>query len=238
MTTRTARTSPLIIARLAGLLYLLTVPLGIFSFMYVPSHLIVSRDAAATAHNIMGSQSLFRLGIVSVLLLAILSIFYVLLLYKLLKPVGKDLAALMAVVSLIGMPIVMLNEFTQLGVLQVLSGPDYLSVFTTEQLHALAYLLLRLHSFGTSISFITAGLWLIPLGYLVFKSDFLPRILGILLMIAGPGYLIDVFASFLFPRSNLSLGLLTGATEIIFLLWLLIKGVDAEQWEKRAAESA
>jgi hypothetical protein len=128
------------------------------------------------------------------------------------------------------------NEFTQLGVLQLLSGADYLTAFTTEQLQALAYLFVRLHSYGISLAFIFSGLWLLPLGYLVFKSGFLPRILGVLLIIGGFGYLIDVFAGFLFPASNLSIGLFTGLAEIFFLLWLLIKGVNVEQWKKRALE--
>ena len=238
MKTNAASTSPLIIARLAGFLYLLTVPLGIFNFAYLPSNLIVSGDAAATTHNIMASESLFRLGIVSALLGAIIPILYLLLLYKLLKPVSKDIAVLMVAVSLIGLPIAMFNEFTQLGVLQLLSGADYLTVFTTAQVQALAYFFIRLHSYGVNIAFILSGLWMLPLGYLVFKSGFLPKILSVLLIIGGFGYLIDVFAGFLFPASNLSIGLYTGLSEIIFLLWLLIKGVDVEQWEKRALESA
>ena len=232
---KTSETSPLIIARLAGFLYLLTVPLGVFNFAYLPSSLIVSGDAATTAQNIMASESLFRLGIVSALLGPIIGILYVLILYRLLKPVSKDSAVLMVVFALIGNPITMLNEFTQLGVLQLLSGADYLTVFTTSQLQALAYLFVRLHSYGISIAFIFSGLWLLPLGYLVFKSGFLPRILGILLIIGGFGYLIDVFAGFLFPGSNLSIGLLTGLSEIFFILWLLIKGVNVEKW--KVAES-
>ena len=232
------KTSPLTIARVAGFLYLLTVPLGIFNFTYIPTNLIVSGDAAKTAHNMMASESLVRLGIVSALLGAIIPILYLLLLYKLLKPVSKDIAVLMVVVALMGNPIAMLNELTQLGVLQLLSGADYLTVFTTEQLQALAYLFLRLHSYGIDIAFIFSGLWLFPLGYLVFKSDFLPKILGVLLIIGGFGYLIDVFAEFLFSGSNLSIGLITGLSEIFFLLWLLIKGVNVEKWEKRALESA
>ena len=238
MTIRPAQTSPLILARVAGFLYLLTVPLGVFNFLYIPSNLIVSGDAVATAHNIIASESLFRLGIVSALVGAIIPILYLLLLFKLLKPVGKDIAVLMVVVALMGNPIAILNELTQLGVLQLLGGAEYLAVFTTAQLQALAYLFLRLHSDGINLAFIFSGLWLFPLGYLVFKSGFLPRILGVLLIFGGFGYLIDVFAEFLFPGSNLSIGLITGLSEIFFLLWLLIKGVNVEQWEKRAAESA
>lgn len=238
MTTRITKTSPLTIARVAGFLYLLTVPLGIFNFTYIPTNLIVSGDAAKTAHNMMASESLVRLGIVSALLGAIIPILYLLLLYKLLKPVSKDIAVLMVVVSLMGLPIAMLNELTQLGVLQLLSGADYLTVFTTAQLQALAYLFVRLHSYGVNIAFIFSGLWLLPLGYLVFNSGFIPRILGILLVVGGFGYLIDVFAGFLFPASNLSIGLFTGLSEIFFLLWLFIKGVNVEQWQNRALESA
>jgi hypothetical protein len=237
MTSRTARTSPLILARVAGFLYLLTVPLGIFTLMVVPSRLIVSGDAAATARNIMASESLVRIDIVSVLLGSVIAIFYLLILYKLLKPVSKDMAVLMVILGLTGNPIAMLTEFTQLGVLQLLSGADYLTVFTAAQLQALAYLFLRLHTYGINIAFIFSGLWLLPLGYLVFKSGFLPRILGVLLIIGGFGYLIDVFAGFLFPGSNLSIGLITGLAEIMFLLWLLVKGVNVEQWEKRALAS-
>ncbi len=235
---KTSATSPLVIARLAGFLYLIQAILGIFSLLYVSSSLIVSGDVAATIRNIMASESLFRLGIVSNILVPTVGILYVLVLYKLLKPVSKDIAVLMVVLALLGVPIGVFNEFTQLGVLQLLSGADYLTAFTTAQLQALAYLFVRLHSYGISLAFIFSGLWLLPLGYLVFKSGFLPRILGVLLIIGGFGYLIDVFAEFLFSGSNLSIGLITGLAEIFFLLWLLIKGVNVEQWEKRAAESA
>jgi hypothetical protein len=238
MTTRTTKTSPLKIARTAGFLYLIQAILGIFSLMYVTSSLIVSGDVAATIHNITASESLFRLGIVSNILVPTVGIFYVLFLYRLLKPVRKDISVLMVVLALIGVPIGIFNEFTQLGVLQLLSGADYLAVFTTAQLQALAYLFLRLHSYGISLAFIFSGLWLLPLGYLVYTSGFLPKILGVLLIIGGFGYLIDVFAEFLFSDSNLKIGLITGLSEILFLLWLLIKGVNVDKWEKRSLESA
>jgi len=238
MPLRADQTSPLVMARGTGFLYLLQALLGFFSLMYVPSSLIARGDATATASNIMASESLFRLGIVSALLGQVVGILYVLVLYNLLKPVSKHIAVLMVVFALPGIPITMLNELTQLGVLQLLSGADYLTVFTPGQLQALAYLFLRLHDEGTSIAFIFAGLWLLPLGYLVFKSGFLPKILGVLLIMAGFGYLIDVFGSFLLSNYNLGIGLFTGLAEIFFLLWLLIKGVNVTQWKKRAAESA
>ncbi len=233
MTTRTTETSPLMIARIAGFLYLMVVPLGIFGSMYVPSRLIVPGDAATTANNIMASESLFRLGIVRNLLAPLVMLSVVLVLYQLFKPVNKNMARLMVIFVLLGVSISMLNQLTKFAALQLLSGADYLKVFTTEQLQALALLSLRLPG---NIATIFWGLWLFPLGYLVFKSGFLPRILGVLLMMSCFGYLIGTFAIFLGYRMNI--GLFAALGEILFLLWLLIKGVNAERWEKRALESA
>jgi hypothetical protein len=222
-------------SRIAGFLYLLVVPLGLFS-LNVSSRLIVPGDAAKTANNILASESLFRLSIVSGLLAAIVMILVVLFLYKLLKPVNSNMASLMVIFLLLAVPIAMLNEINEFAVLLLLSGADYLKVFTTEQLQSLALLFLRLASCGGDIAYIFWGLWLIPLGYLVFKSSFLPRILGVLLIISGFGYLINSFAIFLGSIINISL--FTAWGEVLFLLWLLIKGVNAEKWEKRAHESA
>ena len=134
MTTRTAATSPLIYARVAAFLYL--IPLAPFSLVYVPSRLVVPGDAAATVSNIMASESLFRLGIVSNLLSQMCMIFVSLLLYQLLKPVNKNMAVLMVIFNLLGVPIVMLNELNRLAVLLLL-GDARLTVFTAAQLHAL-----------------------------------------------------------------------------------------------------
>lgn len=236
MTTRPAETSPLIMARVAGLLYLLVVPLGIFGALYVPSRLIVSGDAETTAKNLMASEFLFRLGIISDLLAPIVLIFVVLFLYKLLKPVNKTMAWLMVIFLLLGVPIALFGKANQFIALQLLSGADYLAVFPTEQLQALAYLFLRLHDRAGTIAAIFWGLWLFPMGYLVFKSGFFPRILGILLMIACFGYLINSFAIFLGYTVNT--GLFAALGEVLFILWLLIKGVNAEQWNERAFQSA
>jgi len=235
MTTRTAEQSPLLYARVAGLLYLLVVPLGIFG-LYATSSLIVPGDAATTANNLRVSESLFRFGIVSDLLASIVMILVVIALYPLFKPVNGTMALLMVMLLLPGVPIAMLNKLNQFAALLLLSGADYLGAFPTEQLQAMALLLLRLHNSGTGIAFIFWGLWLFPLGYLVFKSGFLPKILGILLMVGCFGYLIDSFATFL--GYGVNIGMFAALAEMVFLLWLLIKGVNAEQWRKRAAESA
>ena len=236
MTTRTAEPSPLMRARVAGFLYLVANLFAPFTLLYLPSRFIVRGDAAATASNIMASESLFRLGIVLNLFIFIGQIFLVLALYQLLKVVNKNMAVLMVIFALAAVPIAMLNELIQFAVLPLLSGADYLKVFPAEQLQALAYLFLRLHTQGFNIAQIFWGLWLFPMGYLVFKSGFLPRILGILLMIGCFGYVIQSFAAFL--GYDMSIIFFTSWGELFFPLWLLIKGVNVEQWEKRAAESA
>lgn len=222
-------------ARVAGFLYLLVVPLGVFSIIYVPSRLIVPGDAATTANNIMASEWLFRLGIVSNLLASVIMLLVVLALYKLLSSVNKSIAWLMVIFVLVAVPIAMLSELTYLAALQLMGGANYLALYTREQLQALAFLFLRLHGLGVAIAFIFWGLWLAPLGYLVFRSGFLPRILGVFLMIACLGYLIDSFATFLGYSTDI--GMFTGWGELLFLLWLLIKGVDVEKWKKRALAS-
>src|SRR5512134_1645185 len=142
MTTRTDKTSPLVMARRAGLLYLLLVPLGMFAILYGPAALIIPGDAARTAENLRVSESLFRLSIVSALLSQIVGIGVTLALYQLLQSIDKNLSLLMVIFVLAGVPITMLTELTHLAALQLLSGADYLARFTTEQLQALALLLL------------------------------------------------------------------------------------------------
>jgi hypothetical protein len=235
MTTR-AETSPLVKARIAGFLYLFGNPFAPFFLLTLPSRLIVRGDAAMTASNILASELLFRLGIANLLYYSILSIFLVMALYQVLKVVNKNMAWLMVIFVLVGVPIGMLNELNNLAVLQLLSGAAYLNVFTTGQLQALAYFFIQLHSLGLDIQLIFSGLWLFPMGYLVFKSGFLPRIIGILLVIASIGWVVQSFATFL--GYNLSTIFITSWGELILGLWLLIRGVDAEQWHKRALESA
>lgn len=238
MTSLIAETSVRTRARVAGFLYLLLVPLGAFAIMYGPTAIIVSGDAVATASNLLASEALFRLSIVSALLSQIVGVGVTLALYQLLKSVNKNIASLMVIFVLLGVPITMLSELTQFAALLLLRGADYLTVFTNEQLQALALLFLDSHAYGLLIAGIFWGLWLFPLGYLVFKSGFLPGVLGILLMIGGFGYLIDSFGRFLLQDYSLNLALYTGWSEIIFSLWLVIKGVKVEQRPRGVAKFA
>ena len=237
MTTSTTHLSLQRNARIAGILYLALVPLGFFG-IYVSSSIVVPGDAAATASNILASESLFRLGIVSALLVQVVNIFVVLALYKLLKPVNESMASLMVIFILLGAPIAMLNELNQFAVLLLLHGAVPSTAFTAGQLQSLVPLFLDLHQIGISIAGIFWGLWLFPMGYLVFKSRFIPGILGLLLILGCFGYLVDSFAAFLFPTFAVNIALFTFWGEVLFPLWLLIKGINVEQWEKRFLEVA
>ena len=234
--------SPQFTARLAGLLYVLMIPLGLFGIMYVSRALVVAGDAAKTATNILDNVGLFRLSIVTALIVQVTHIFIVLLLYKILKPVSKNLASLMVIFMLVGIPITMLNELNHFAVLLLLGGAGYLSVFTAGQLQALVPLFFELHEYGIFIASIFWGLWLLPMGYLVFKAGFISKIPGVLLIIAGFGYLIDTFARLLLPNYGATIiATIISVTlfgELVFPIWLLIKGVNIEKWKKRAFESA
>jgi len=225
-------------ARVAGFLYLLLVPLGFFGIV-TPSIPASPADIASTANEILSSETMYRLSIVSALLVPIVTLFVAIALYKVLKPVNRFMARMMVIFTVLAAPIAMLNELNRLAALLLSSGPAYMmSAFTIEQTQALSPLFLQLHEYGIAIVGIFWGLWLFPMGYLVFKSTFMPRIIGILLVVAGFGYFIDSFAKILLSDSGLSLIDYTYWGEPIFLLYLLIRGVNVEAWEKSAVKSA
>jgi hypothetical protein len=221
-------------ARLTGLLYLAIAALSAFGLVYVPSMIIVPEDAAATANNIVASESLFRLGFMSNLITFTVNVFVAVLLYKLLKPVNRGIASLMVILILIGLAIGMLNELNQFAALLTL-GADNL---TATQSQALASLFLDIYEHGFTIAHIFWGLWLFPMGYSIFRSGFLPKVVGILLIIAGMGYLVDFTLFLLFPDVTLTVSNFTFIGEVALMFWLLIKGVNVEQWEIRARKSA
>ncbi|HKZ79738.1 MAG TPA: DUF4386 domain-containing protein [Pyrinomonadaceae bacterium] len=238
MTTKEEKNAIQRTARLAGFLYVLHIPLAVFGFFYVHSRLIVPGDAAATASNIVASEGLFRSSIVSWLIGQMIFIVLPLVLYKVLKPVNKTHALLMVIFIELAIPIAFINEVNRLAVLVLLNGADYVKAFQADQLQAQVMFFLDLHAQGIGVAQVFWGLWLFPLGYLIFKSGFLPRILGIIVIIGGFGLLIDSAIFFLFPDSDVRVSQITGLAEIPLGLWLLIKGVNVEQWKKRALESA
>lgn len=217
------------IARLAGLFYLIVVITGIFSLAYVPSKLIIWDNAALTVANIKNNEMLFRLSILSGLICYVAFLVLPLLLFRLLKSVDATYAKLMVVLAVISVPISFVNLLHKLAVLSLISGANYLTIFTDVQLHTQVMLSLNQYDNGILIVQIFWGLWLFPFGYLVYKSGILPKFLGIFLMIGCFSYLINFIGFFLFPNyAELGISsyvrLPASIGEIGTCLWLLIMG--------------
>ncbi|KAF5425014.1 MAG: protein of unknown function (DUF4386) [Candidatus Methanocomedens sp.] len=208
------------------ILYPIWAVVGIFSIMYVPATLIVAEDAAATASIILANESLFSMGIAGSLITQLILIVVVLVLYKLFKPVNKNHASLMVIFALVGVPIAMLNTLNRIAALLLLSGADYLKVFGADQLQALMMFFLNLNEQGVIITSIFWGLWLFPLGYLIYKSGYFPKIFGILMVMAVFGYLIGFFMHILLPNYEAIAPVLDLMTvgEIVFMGWVVLKG--------------
>lgn len=228
-------------ARIAAVLYLIITVAAIFAHIYLPSNIIVPGDAAATANNIISSETLFRVGGVGGELVVLLSeVILSIVLYVLLKPVNKTLSMLAAVSRLVMTTIHGLNLLNYFFAILLLSGAGYLSAFNTEQLHGLVMLFLEAHSIGFTIGIAFLTLHVFILGYLIFKSGYFPKVLGILFIAAGVGYLIDSFALLLFSGYETTptvIAIVIAVSEVAFPLWLLIKGVNKEGWEKRSLQS-
>jgi len=213
-------------ARVAGLLYLLTSIPGAVSLLYIPSHFIVWKDPAATVGKIAAAESTFRLGIVCELVGFMGFIFVARALYRLLAGVNKSLASLMVTLMLVSIPVSLLNVLNELAALTLVRGADSLTVFDKPQRDALAMFFLDLHFEGFMIAQIFWGLWLIPFGILVYRSGFLPRILGVLLMVACFGYLTNSLVGLGVVQAG-SLSRIVGQLticELPIILWLLIAG--------------
>jgi len=215
-------------ARAAGLLYFLlgiTAPIGL---EYVPGKLIVTGDATATADRIRSSEALLRVGIGSELFHQAVCIFLALALYRLFKPVSENLARQLVVLgALVSVPIMFLNVVNEVAALTLVSGAGYLSAFSKPQLDALAYLFIRMHGQGIVVASIFWGLWLFPFGLLVMRCGFIPRFLGVLLLIAGVAYLVAAFGTLLMPKVGHTVGPIAGILEIAevpIIFWLLIWG--------------
>jgi hypothetical protein len=213
--------------RLTGLLYVLVSIPGVFALIYVPSKLIVEGNATATANNILASEGLFRLGIVCQLISQILFMWVALALYDLLKGVNQRHASLMLGLIVVSLPIALLNELNAIAALLLVRGTDFLSIFEKPQRDALAMLFLNLHNHGFGVAAIFWGLWLFPLGLLVYRAGFFPRFLGVLLIVNGFTYPVNSFTSILLPQYEHIVSrwmMPLGFGELLFMFWLLIIG--------------
>jgi len=209
------------------LLYLLGSIPGFFALLYVPGKLMVHGDPTATAHNIAASETLYRLGIFADLAGQTIFIFVALALYHLLKGVNQRHALLMLVLLLVSIPIAFLNELNSVAAVTLARGADFLSVFDEPQRIALMRLFLNLRGAGFDVAGVFWGLWLFPLGLLVYRSGFIPRILGILLMVGCFAYLANSFTSLVLPQYEAAVSrwmIPIQLVEMLFMLWLLIMG--------------
>jgi uncharacterized protein DUF4386 len=231
MIERIAEASPRSRARITGVVYLLFFVTA-FLGAYLTSNLNVSGDAAATASQILAHESLLRFGVITSLFSTACYVALAALFYGLFKPVNRSLSLVAAFLSLAGCGILIVGSFFQLVPLVLLGGSKYLSVFNAQQLQALAYLFLQLNGDASNLSLVFFALYDFLIGYLIFRSTFLPRILGVLMMLAGSGWM-----AFLAPpvADHLSLYLegLGILAEALLMLWLVVRGINTERWKEQ-----
>jgi Domain of unknown function (DUF4386) len=215
-------------ARVAGFLYLLSIVVGFADLIYLPDRLIKSGDAVATAHNIATHEFLLRLAIAGDLVSGVVWLSVVLALYQLLKNVDRTQAALMVILgAFMQVPLYFVNVLNYVAALLLVTGAQYRAVFSDPARDAMAMLFLQLHYYELLASFVFAGLWLFPLGVLVYNSRFLPRTLGVWLVINGFAWLAVCFTGFLAPGYSQIVGTITFPMtlgEIAIALWLAIIG--------------
>ena len=230
---------PLVYARIAGVLYLFNILAGIFGEIVVRNRLIVTGDPTATAHNITASNFLFRSGIAGDPLMHVSDVPMILIFYVLLKPVSKDLSLLAALFNLVQTSVLVANKLTLVAVMVFLGSTQYLKAFDPAQLQALASVCVTLHEYGFAIGLVFFGFTCLVTGYLMFKSGYFPRILGVLQFIAGLCYLANSFALIFSPalQAKMIPGVLLGAFvgELLTCLWLIVMGLNLSKWNQRVS---
>ena len=226
-------------ARIGGALYLAIILLGAFAEGFVANKLVVSGDAIATAHNILGSPGLWQLSVAGDLIVVLCAVPLLWIEYLLLKPVSKHVVLLALLFNLVSLAVEAISKLFLIVVVPTLGSPDYLKAFEPQQLQVLANLALRSHDVAFNIALIFFGFTCVVNGYLIFKSGYLPKFVGILMQIAGLSYLTACFAALFAPAFAdlitpfILLPPLIG--ESSFCLWLLIKGVNAAKWKERVS---
>ena len=238
---RSIESSPQPYARIGGGLYLIIIVIGLFGEAFVRDKLIVSGDAAATARNILASESLWRFHIAAELLLLICAIVLLTILFVLLRPVSRELTLLALFFNLVSIGLEAATAMYLVVALFPLGNAAYLKAFSPEQLYAMATLSLKSHGYGFGVSLLFFGCFCLVIGRVIYKSGFLPKALGALMQIAGLCYLTDSFSLILSPpvANRLFPAVLIPAFvgEMSLCLWLLLRGVDVHRWMERAGVS-
>ena len=230
---------PRALARIGGALYLIIIVLGLFGELGVRGRVIVSGDAVATAVNLGAMESLWRIGVAAEILLLLCATALTVIFYVLLRPVSRTLALAATCFNVVSIAIEAVSALRLIETLFPLANARYLAAFTPGQRDALAYLAVRSHGFGFAVALIFFGCVCPLLGTLICRSGFLPRAVGVLMMIAGASYLVDGFTVILAPPLAdamfpwILLPALVG--EGSFCLWLLFKGIDLAKWNARVA---
>jgi len=242
MTAHPPGISPQTTARIGGVLYLFIIVAALFGEAYVRGTLIVSGDAAATAQRILGSETLFRLGLAGEMLTCVFDVALALIFYVLLKPVGRNLALLAALFRLTYVGIYGVAKLFEIAALAALHGPDSLKALDPAQWHDLAFVMLRVHGLGYGASLLFFGSSCVLMGYLMFRSGYLPRAFGVLLVIAGTSYAFYSLAQMIAPQfagQNLFPWMLLPGipAEWGLCVWLLIKGIDLPKWHEHGPHS-
>ena len=222
-------------ARIAGVLYLVNIGAGAFAYGYIRTSLVVPGDPKGTAAYIMANEFLYRIGFVALIVVMLSNLPLALIFYDLFKAVHRAAAALVALFMLVATAIEAINVLCFYAPLIFLSGPHAGHAGPAAMLqHGMAYALLELQSIGFDIAVVFFAVYDLLVGYLIFRSTFIPRWVGILMAVAGVSYLTNSFATFLAPQSASSLMpyilIPAGVGELAFCLWLLVMSVDAERW--------
>lgn len=240
MTHQSVENCPQRYARTGGALYLMIIVLGAFAEGFVTSKLIVSGDPAATAHNLLASPGLWRLGVAADFIVVLCAVPLLWIEYLLLRPVNRQLVLLAVFFNLVSLAVESISKLFLLVVMPTLANADYLGAFEPQQLQTLATLALKSHDVAFNIALIFFGFTCLVNGYLIFKSGYFPKLIGVLMQIAGACYLIACFAALFAPTfadlivPAILLPPLIG--ESSFCLWLLVKGVNITKWRERLGD--
>jgi len=235
MIKRISEASPRFKARMAGVFQLLEAITAACPGVFILGRLVVDGNAAATAANILGHERLFWLGFASLLIGVACHITWALLMYELLKPVNRSLSSLATFVMLVGCAIQALTSLFYLAPLLILQGGSSLSAFTAEQLQALALMFVKLNSYANDIYLVFFGFWCILIGYLIFRSTFLPRILGVLLAISGLGWVTYLYPPLAYHLFMPYIAAASALGEVPLEFWLIVMGVNAQRWKEQAS---